>query len=104
VILAAALCLAAWVQAQHLARQRPRTLTIPWGTAPACVDGRPVAKLQVEWRGPLAWVSWQRGPRRRQCLMFWPDTLPPARRRELRLAARHRTVTPIGRQWHHSVP
>lgn len=91
-------------QARRLARQPPRTLSIPWGNLPACVDGRPVARLRVEWRGPLAWVSWQRGLRRRQCLMFWPDTLPPRRRRELRLAARQRTVTQSARQWHHSVP
>jgi toxin CptA len=93
-----------WQQARHLARQPPRILSIPWGNAPACVDGRPVAALRVEWRGPLAWVSWQRGPGRRERLMFWPDTLPPRRRRELRLAARQRPVTQSARQWHHSVP
>ncbi|HVJ36675.1 MAG TPA: hypothetical protein VM687_02605 [Stenotrophomonas sp.] len=92
------------VQARRLARQRPRILSIPWGDAPACVDGLPVAELRVEWHGPLAWVSWQRGPGRRQCLMFWPDTLPPRRRRELHLAARQRPVTQSARQWHHSVP
>jgi len=101
---AATLCLAGLIGLRRLARQRPRSLVVPWNSAPARVDGRPVAGLRVEWRGPLAWVSWRRGPRRREHLMFWPDTLPLSQRRELRLAARHRAVTPIRRQWHHSLP
>lgn len=88
------LWLAAAAHARAWVRRPPRRLVVPWGRAPACVDGLPVADLQVQWRGPLAWVSWRRGPRRRECLLFCPDTLPPARRRELRLAARSRAVSP----------
>lgn len=80
-------------QARGMARQRSRHLLVPWGGAPARVDGVPVAGLRVEWMGPLVRVSWRRGPRRREGLLFWPDTLPPARRRELRLAARSRVVS-----------
>ncbi|MDG2524380.1 hypothetical protein P6166_03285 [Stenotrophomonas sp. HITSZ_GD] len=79
--------------ARGMARQGPRQLLVPWGGAPARVDGLPVEALRVEWLGPLVRVSWRRGPRPRQGLLFWPDTLPPARRRELRLAARSRVVS-----------
>jgi toxin CptA len=80
-------------QARALARVPPRKLRVPWGKAPACVAGVPVADLRIEWLGPLVRVSWRRGPRRRAGMLFWPDTLPPARRRELRLAARSRVVS-----------
>ncbi|HYG04983.1 MAG TPA: hypothetical protein VD865_01065 [Stenotrophomonas sp.] len=100
----ALLGLIALLQAWAWMRQPPRHLIVPWGQVPASVDGLPVATLQVQWRGPLAWVSWRRGPRRRTCLLFCPDTLPPARRRELRLAADSRAVPPSRRQWHHSAP
>ncbi len=93
-VLAGALaCGMAVKEARQLARQPPRQLLLPWGTAPACVDGRPVADLRIEWMGPLVRVSWRRGPRGRNGLLFWPDTLPPPRRRELRLAARSRVVS-----------
>jgi len=40
----------------------------------------------LQWRGPIAFLHWREGRRTRR-LVWWPDTLPPAARRELRLAA-----------------
>ncbi|QOD90225.1 hypothetical protein H2514_08225 [Lysobacter sp. CW239] len=61
------------------------------------VDGEPVDRFQVDWRGSLAFVRWQAAPHRdtrqrggsprRRRLVWWPDTLAAAERRELRLAA-----------------
>jgi toxin CptA len=50
-------------------------------------DGLPIDLVEVQWRGPLAFVSWQGRDGRSRRLSWWPDTLPAARRRELRLAA-----------------
>ena len=55
--------------------------------APVRVDGIVADDLVVRWRGPLAFVHWRDGGSRIQRVSWWPDTLPPARRRELRLAA-----------------
>lgn len=68
-------------------RRRPiRKLLLP-AEGPVRIDGEPVEAFTVDWRGPLAFLSWrdQRGCTQRHAL--WPDTLPPALRRELRLAA-----------------
>lgn len=54
---------------------------------PVLVDGQVVRDLGVEWRGPLAFARWQDADGLTRRLSWWPDTLPPARRRELRLAA-----------------
>lgn len=51
------------------------------------LDGVAVARPRLLWRGPVAVLSWQPSDGRRQRLAWWPDTLPAARRRELRLAA-----------------
>src|SRR3546814_17480109 len=53
----------------------------------ASVDGRAVEDLSVRWRGPIAFVEWRDGDGRRRRHVFFPDPLPAARRRELRLAA-----------------
>jgi len=82
-------------QVRRYRRAPPRVLVIPGRRGPAQVDGLPVSGLRVEWRGPLAWISWRRGRRGRHYLMFWPDTLPARQRRELRLAAGRAVVTPI---------
>ncbi|MDR6992612.1 hypothetical protein [Luteimonas sp. 3794] len=50
------------------------------------LDGVVLETPQLEWRGPMAVLRWRDGRRRRH-LLWWPDTLPPAARRELRLAA-----------------
>ena len=55
--------------------------------APVLLDGDPVADVAVAWRGSLAFVRWRGENGRIHRLGWWPDTLPSARRRELRLAA-----------------
>jgi toxin CptA len=69
-------------------RRRPaRCLVFPGGDGPVQIDGLVVESVTVHWRGPLAFVTWQERGGNRQRLSWWPDTLPPERRRELRLAA-----------------
>lgn len=55
--------------------------------AVTCIDGVAVAAAVVQWRGPLAFLSWRMPDGRRGHLAWGPDTLPPTLRRELRLAA-----------------
>lgn len=50
------------------------------------VDDQPVEGFRVLWRGPLAFARWRDAGNRAQRLVWWPDTLDPAMRRELRLA------------------
>ena len=73
-------------------RRRPmRSILIPPGDSPAQIDGEPVEGISLHDRGPLLQLSWRQHGRRQACL-FWPDTLPPPRRRELRLAIRARPI------------
>lgn len=62
-------------------------LVIAGGTGRATVDGKAVEDLSVRWRGPIAFLEWRDGDGHRRRHVFFPDTLPAARRRELRLAA-----------------
>jgi toxin CptA len=83
-------------------RARPSfELVLRGGDGPVLVDGAPVADFRLQWRGPLAFAAWKQGDGRRRHATWWPDTLPPARRRELRLAAppvpaarRHASMAP----------
>jgi toxin CptA len=50
------------------------------------VDDAPVVDFRVEWRGPLAFLSWRDAAGRRRSGILWPDTFPSTLRRELRLA------------------
>lgn len=68
-------------------RRPPRHLVFPGNDDPAQIDGEAVESVVVQWRGPLAFVTWREPGGGRQRLSWWPDTLPPERRRELRLAA-----------------
>ena len=52
----------------------------------AHVDGVRLDAPRLHWRGPIAVLCWREGRRTRR-LVWWPDTLPPPARRELRLAA-----------------
>lgn len=56
--------------------------------ATLCRAGRTdaVTVERIQLRGPIA-VAVLRGAGRRQCLVWWPDTLPIAQRRALKLAA-----------------
>lgn len=67
--------------------RRPRRMFLFRADGSIEVDGRAVEKAHVAWRGVLAFVDWTDGAGRRQRLSWWPDTLPAACRRELRLAA-----------------
>lgn len=51
------------------------------------VDDCDVEAFAVQWRGPLAFASWRDSTGGLRRLVWWPDTLPVASRRELRLAA-----------------
>ncbi len=74
-------------RARRELRQSHREWIFPGTDAPVLLDGEPVQAVQVRWRGPLAFVRWREGDGRVGRLAWWPDTLPAARRRELRLAA-----------------
>lgn len=78
-------CAAGLVLARREARQPKLRVAIE---APdrVAIDDTPVHDFRVEWRGPLAFLSWRDGHSRRQRRSLWPDTLPPHLRRELRLA------------------
>jgi len=68
-------------------RQRPRVaLLIPTGHGQAQCNEVVIENLRVDWRGPLAFLSWRVAGGPLQRASFWPDTLDAASRRELRLA------------------
>jgi toxin CptA len=78
--------------AQREAGRPARQLLWPVGDAPITLDGEPLQQAELHWRGPLAFLHWRGRGGRGGRLAWWPDTLPPARRRELRLAARARAT------------
>ena len=71
--------------ARHEARKRPRHFEIPAGQGRGLLDGAPLADATLSWRGPLAFLYWRDETGRRGRLSWWPDTLPPAQRRVLKL-------------------
>ncbi|MDQ3039448.1 MAG: hypothetical protein M3R16_06600 [Pseudomonadota bacterium] len=73
-------------EARRHGRLQPRALVIPVGRGQPTCDGQPMQALKFQWRGPLAFLDWRDPNGRTQRLAFWPDTLPTASRRELRLA------------------
>lgn len=73
----------AWAQ-----RRQSRHLLVLDADGGALFDGVRVQAWQVRWRGPLAVVELVDDDGRRWRLAWWPDTLPPVARRELRLATR----------------
>ncbi|MFZ5636821.1 MAG: hypothetical protein ACOY82_09610 [Pseudomonadota bacterium] len=81
----AAFCVGFWL-ARREALQPPCAIVIDSAGA-ATVDGAPVDEFDVDWRGPLAFLSWRDREGRAHRRSLWPDTLAPALRRELRLAA-----------------
>ena len=76
--------------ARRYLRQPPCRLLIPAGRGATLCDDVAVERLQVHWRGPLAFLRWREGDGRTRRLVFAPDTLPPAFRRELKLAMQRR--------------
>ena len=84
--LAAIIAAVGIVDAWRHGRAPGRALVIPGGHAPPTCDGQPMQALKIDWRGPLAFLRWRDPAGRVRRLVFWPDTLPAASRRELRLA------------------
>ena len=84
----AALALAHGLRLAWKEQRRPRADFLFSGQdAPVQVDGHAVRDASVTWRGPLAFARWRDDDGRTRHLAWWPDTLPAAGRRELRLAA-----------------
>ena len=82
-------------EARRYRRLPVRVLRVP-AEGPLQVDGTPAACWRLRWRGPLAFLAWRDAAGRRQALAFWPDTLSPAQRRELRLATPQQSgVSPV---------
>jgi len=75
---------------EWLARRESRRIlpeiVIPPGDSGATADGSPMHDLQVQWRGPLAFLHWRDPAGGQRHLQGWPDNLAAAERRELRLA------------------
>jgi len=66
--------------------RRARGFELTHDIAACRMDGQPVTHLELRWRGPLLFVRFKSMANRRwQHLVFWPDTLPADKRRELRL-------------------
>lgn len=65
-------------------RRPARLLAIRGGRA--TLAGEAIADLRLHWRGWLARLDFTGPDGRRQRLLWWPDTLDAAGRRELRLA------------------
>lgn len=81
-----------WLEAWRYARRPGCMFVIPADEHPAQVDDAPVEDLQMRRRGPLVQLAWrQQG--RRHWRLFWPDTLPHAQARELRLAVRAHCIS-----------
>jgi len=78
------------IHGERLARRESRRavadMVVPANGAAATIDGLPMEDLQVQWRGPLAFLRWRDSEGRGRYLQGWPDNLAPAGRRELRLA------------------
>jgi len=67
-------------------RSPRRTLVWPFDGIPT-LDGVALGEPKLHWRGPLAFLRWRDAGGRVRRLTWWPDVLPAAARRELRLAA-----------------
>ena len=90
---ALAIAHAAWL-AWREARRPVRTLVWPAASQPPTLDGQALGEARLHWRGPLAFLRWRDAAGRRRDLAWWPDTLPPGARRELRLAAGQAAAAP----------
>lgn len=83
---AMAVVAAAGARAIHAeSRRRPRELVID-ASGRVWLDGEHLQGPALHWRGPILRLDWEAAGRRRS-LLWWPDTLPPAQRRALRLLA-----------------
>jgi toxin CptA len=78
-----------WVARRERLRP-PRQLLWPVSDMPVTLDGEPLRQVLLQWRGPLAFLHWTTSDGRSGHLGWWPDTLRPMQRRELRLAVQRR--------------
>jgi len=85
-LLAVATTLQGFRQARREAA-RPSCVWIFPANGRVTVDGLRAHEPRLVWRGPLAVLHWRDRKGVRHRLGWWPDTLPGAARRELRLAA-----------------
>lgn len=84
--------------ARHQRHDPTRGLLIPLNNdTAATIDGIEAGDLQVQWRGPLAFLQWRQADGRIRHLHGWPDNLDAAARRELRLAMAARTPARLPR-------
>ncbi|MCA1714116.1 MAG: hypothetical protein LC715_02970 [Gammaproteobacteria bacterium] len=83
------LSVGAWCYGTWLSRREARTPAqhFVWSVGQVTRDGEQILEVAVQWRGPLAFVRWRDDVGRLHHRSWWPDTLPAAQRRELRLAA-----------------
>ena len=72
------------------ARQPPHRIVVQ-AAGQVLLDGRALEAPRLHWRGPIVRLTWREG-RRTHRLLWWPDTLPAPRRRELRLATAMRPL------------
>ncbi len=75
---------AAWRES----RLPPQMLEVPRTAGPdgaATLDGARLVEASLAWRGPLAFLRWRDATGRSGRLAWWPDTLPAAQRRVLKL-------------------
>lgn len=72
--------------------RRPRVVWLQLLPRPLLLDGQELEAPTLQVRGPWLQLRWQ-GPGRGGSLVFWPDVLAPAQRRELRLAVRARAIS-----------
>ena len=66
--------------------RRPERKLVIAADGRATLDGADIDGLRVHWRGPWAFAQFRDAGGRRGRLAWWPDTLLPRDRRELRLA------------------
>lgn len=85
--LAAVAAFAGLHAARGEARKPRHQLEVPAGQGRAMLDGAPLAEATLSWRGPVAFLRWRDAAGGRGRLSWWPDTLPPAERRVLKLWA-----------------
>ena len=83
--LAAVAAIAGLRAARRETRRPPRQLELPAAQGRALLDGAPLATVVLSWRGPIAFLRWRDEAGRGGRLAWWPDTLPPAQRRVLKL-------------------
>lgn len=92
--LAASVLAAGLHGARRQSRMPHRVLVLRAGRA--TLDAADVTWEDLQWRGPLAVLRVRHGDGRVERLAWWPDTLAPPWRRELRLAAAACRAAPPG--------